>query len=150
MVQALDRVRGRAKRGERLKRVLHKSPVVGYQVFRYPAFTAAVVTACCSCLADRELYAGRAETRNRTRKDSCCMRLHKLIYIYLVVKVKTSNLCSVFCCVAVLALVCGLSRVHAAESELKDDAGKTIIKYVVETPEGMAAADTKDPANNSG
>jgi hypothetical protein len=66
-----------------------------------------------------------------------------------VVKVKTSNL-SVFCSVAVLALVCGSSRVHAAESELKDDAGKTIIKYVVETPEGMAPADTKDPAKQLG
>jgi hypothetical protein len=90
------------------------------------------------------------KTRNDARKDSGCTRLYKLIYIYLVVKVKTSNLCSVFCSVAVLALVCGLPRVQAAEIELKDAAGKTIIKYVVETPEGMAAADTKDPAKQLG
>lgn len=66
------------------------------------------------------------------------------------VKVKTSKPRYGFCSVAVLAWVGGLSCVHAAESELKDDAGKTIIKYVVETPEGMAAADTKDPAKQLG
>jgi hypothetical protein len=38
----------------------------------------------------------------------------------------------------------------AANSELKDDAGKTIIKYVVETPETMAPVGTKDPAKQLG
>ena len=30
----------------------------------------------------------------------------------------------------------------AQETELKDDTGKTIIRYVVESPEGLAAAGT--------
>src|SRR5229473_2639508 len=34
----------------------------------------------------------------------------------------------------------------AEESELKDEAGKTIIRYVVEAPEGIAPAATTDPA----
>jgi hypothetical protein len=41
--------------------------------------------------------------------------------------------------------------IHAAqESELKDDAGKTIIKYVVEAPSGIAAAGVTDPARQVG
>src|ERR1044071_1651989 len=38
----------------------------------------------------------------------------------------------------------------AAEMELKDDAGKTIIKYVVEPPAGIAPAGTTDPAKQVG
>ena len=39
---------------------------------------------------------------------------------------------------------------RAADSELKDDTGKTIIRYVVEPPAGMAAVGTKDPARQVG
>ncbi|HEY2013157.1 MAG TPA: hypothetical protein VGH38_06615, partial [Bryobacteraceae bacterium] len=63
---------------------------------------------------------------------------------------KHFNLRSRSCMVAILALLSGVSVVRAAESELKDDAGKTVIKYVVEAPEGVAAADTKDPAKQLG
>ena len=38
----------------------------------------------------------------------------------------------------------------AAEHELKDASGKTIIRYVVESPEGMAPAGTADPAKQVG
>ena len=38
----------------------------------------------------------------------------------------------------------------AADTELKDDAGKTIIRYVVEPPAGIAPAGTKDPAKQVG
>jgi hypothetical protein len=38
----------------------------------------------------------------------------------------------------------------AEETELKDEAGKTIIRYVVETPEGVAPAGTTDPARQVG
>jgi TPR repeat protein len=38
----------------------------------------------------------------------------------------------------------------AAESELKDEAGKTIAKYVIEVPPGLAAANTTDPARQVG
>src|SRR4051795_1024371 len=55
-----------------------------------------------------------------------------------------------FYSVAALALLCGAFGLRAADLELKDDAGKTIIKYEVETPEGMAAAGTKDPAKQLG
>jgi hypothetical protein len=67
-----------------------------------------------------------------------------------VVKVKTSNFRSASCSAALLALLCGVSGVRAAESELKDDAGKTVIKYVVETPDNIAAADTRDAAKQLG
>ncbi len=63
---------------------------------------------------------------------------------------KTSNLCSIPFSAAVLALLFGVSCLCAGESELKDESGKTIIKYVVETPVGMAPADTKDPAKQLG
>src|ERR1700682_6737006 len=52
--------------------------------------------------------------------------------------------------ICVLAVLCSGFSARAAVSELKDDAGKVVIKYVVETPEGMAAADTKDPAKQLG
>jgi hypothetical protein len=38
----------------------------------------------------------------------------------------------------------------AQEAELKDDAGKTIIRYVVEAPRGIAPAGTSDPAKQVG
>jgi hypothetical protein len=38
----------------------------------------------------------------------------------------------------------------AADTELKDDAGKTIIRYVVEAPAGLAPAGTTDPARQAG
>jgi predicted esterase len=38
----------------------------------------------------------------------------------------------------------------AQEAELKDDTGKTIIRYVVESPEGIAPAGTTDPAKQVG
>ena len=38
----------------------------------------------------------------------------------------------------------------APESELKDDSGKTIIKYVIEVPPGIAPAGTADPAQQVG
>jgi hypothetical protein len=52
-------------------------------------------------------------------------------------------------CIA--ALCCGtglLSR--AADRELKDEAGQTVIKYVVEAPEGVASAGVKYPAKQLG
>src|SRR5260370_13867180 len=52
--------------------------------------------------------------------------------------------------VCVLALLCSVFGAHAAVSELKDTAGKAVIKYVVETPDGMAAAGTKDRAKQAG
>ena len=44
---------------------------------------------------------------------------------------------------------CGISM-SAGELELKDDAGKVIIRYVVETPDEMAPASTKDPERQLG
>jgi hypothetical protein len=38
----------------------------------------------------------------------------------------------------------------AQESELKDESGKTIVKYVIEAPEGIAPAATSDPARQVG
>ena len=50
---------------------------------------------------------------------------------------------------AMLCFTAGLPSL-AAVSELKDDAGKTIIKYVVETPERMRCPSVKDPARQLG
>src|SRR5438094_316600 len=38
----------------------------------------------------------------------------------------------------------------AQETELKDESGKTIIKYVIEVPPGIAAAGVTDPAKQAG
>jgi hypothetical protein len=38
----------------------------------------------------------------------------------------------------------------AQETELKDETGKTILKYVIEVPPGIAAAGTVDPAKQAG
>lgn len=52
-------------------------------------------------------------------------------------------------CVAAGATMFSVS-LSAAEAELKDDAGKTIIKYVVEAPANLAPAGTSDPAKQVG
>src|SRR5712672_2144626 len=52
--------------------------------------------------------------------------------------------------ICVLAVLCSGFNSSAAVSELKDEAGKVVIKYVVETPDGMAAAGTNDPAKQLG
>src|SRR5215831_8770808 len=51
-----------------------------------------------------------------------------------------------------LLLVGGvLAPVHAAgETELKDASGATILKYVIEVPDGIAPAGTTDPAKQVG
>ncbi|MDQ2900475.1 MAG: hypothetical protein M3Y07_11855, partial [Acidobacteriota bacterium] len=51
-----------------------------------------------------------------------------------------------------LALVASIgATLHAAvETELKDDSGKTVIRYVVEAPDGIAPAGTTDPARQAG
>jgi predicted esterase len=49
------------------------------------------------------------------------------------------------------ALFAAAASLRATEpTELKDDAGKTIIKYVVELPDGIAPASTTDPAKQVG
>src|SRR6476620_7714302 len=59
---------------------------------------------------------------------------------------------SFLCVASVLAgtAVLGLPLRAAADSELKDESGKTIIHYVVEPPAGLAPAGTKDPAKQLG
>ena len=59
------------------------------------------------------------------------------------------SLCSVACVVAVTAFFSAPLRA-AADTELKDDTGKTIIRYVVEAPAGVAPAGTTDPARQVG
>src|SRR5215469_9628617 len=50
---------------------------------------------------------------------------------------------------AALVLLC-VCAAFGQEKELKDAAGNTIIRYVLETPRGMAPAGTKDPAKQVG
>jgi hypothetical protein len=45
---------------------------------------------------------------------------------------------------AFLTAVCSAPMKAATETELKDDAGKTIIRYVVEPAPNIAPAGTKD------
>ena len=53
------------------------------------------------------------------------------------------------CAVAMAALL--LKPLSAAqESELTDETGRTVIKYVVEAPPGAAAAGVTDPARQVG
>ena len=59
-----------------------------------------------------------------------------------------SSLPFLACFVAGVAL-CS-APLKAADTELKDDTGKTIIKYVVEPPANVAPAGTKDPARQVG
>jgi TPR repeat protein len=47
-------------------------------------------------------------------------------------------------------LLISVSLWAAAESELKDETGKTIVKYVIEVPDGIAPAGTADPAKQAG
>jgi TPR repeat protein len=49
---------------------------------------------------------------------------------------------------ALIAVVAPLGA--AQETELKDETGKTILKYVIEVPPGIAAAGTLDPAKQVG
>ena len=49
---------------------------------------------------------------------------------------------------ALMAVVAPLGA--AQETELKDETGKTILKYVIEVPPGIAAAGTMDPARQVG
>ena len=49
-----------------------------------------------------------------------------------------------------LGLACVVAGIAAADTELKDETGKTIIKYVVEAPAGLAPAGTTDPAKQVG
>jgi hypothetical protein len=49
-----------------------------------------------------------------------------------------------------VALLSAASLHGAPETELKDDAGKTIIRYVIEVPPGIAPAGTTDPARQVG
>ena len=50
-----------------------------------------------------------------------------------------------------LAAVLAVAPLRAAqETELKDESGKTILKYVIEVPPGIAAAGTTDPAKQVG
>ena len=49
-----------------------------------------------------------------------------------------------------LATFLALPLLGAQEQELKDADGKTIIRYVIEVPPGIAAAGTADPAKQVG
>jgi hypothetical protein len=51
---------------------------------------------------------------------------------------------------ALLALAASTTAFAAADTELKDADGKTIIKYVVEPPDHVAPSGTKDPARQLG
>ena len=51
---------------------------------------------------------------------------------------------------AFLTAVCSAPMKAATETELKDDAGKTIIRYVVEPPANIAPAGTNDPSRQVG
>ncbi len=53
-------------------------------------------------------------------------------------------------CVVAAAACFSAPLLAAAETELKDESGKTIIKYVVEAPAGLAPAGTTDPAKQVG
>jgi proline iminopeptidase len=59
-----------------------------------------------------------------------------------------------FFAIAILALLASPSlcsaEVEPTEVELKDNAGRTIVRYVVEAPAGVAAAGTQDPAKQVG
>lgn len=53
------------------------------------------------------------------------------------------------CLAGLFAALC-LPVFAAEEKELKDDSGKTIIRYIAELPESLAAAGTTDPAKQVG
>lgn len=52
--------------------------------------------------------------------------------------------------VMILGCAFGATTSAAQETELKDDAGKTIIRYAIEVPRGIAPAGTTDPARQVG
>lgn len=60
-----------------------------------------------------------------------------------------SSIVSVVCLVA-SGIVCSAPMKAATDSELKDAAGKTIIRYVVEPPANVAPVGTKDPGRQLG
>ena len=49
-----------------------------------------------------------------------------------------------------MLLVSSILSAAGVESELKDETGKTIVKYVIEVPPGVATANTTDPARQVG
>jgi hypothetical protein len=51
---------------------------------------------------------------------------------------------------AFAALAVPFCLYSAQETELKDDSGRTIIRYVIEVPPGIAPANTTDPARQVG
>jgi TPR repeat protein len=51
---------------------------------------------------------------------------------------------------ALAAFYLGVPLLAAQETELKDEAGKTIVKYIIEVPEGIAPAGITDPARQVG
>lgn len=53
-------------------------------------------------------------------------------------------------CLVLLAGVCIAPLGAAQETELKDETGKTILKYVIEVPPGIAPAGAADPAKQVG
>lgn len=53
-------------------------------------------------------------------------------------------------CATVILTALASPMLYSAEAELKDNAGKTIVRYVVEVPDGIAAAGTQDPAKQVG
>jgi hypothetical protein len=66
---------------------------------------------------------------------------------------KSTSLYRSFCrfvSIAAWAGYCTAPLGAANETELKDEAGKTIIKYVIEVPDGLAPAGAKDPAKQVG
>ncbi len=52
--------------------------------------------------------------------------------------------------IAILAALFSIPIFGAVETELKDKNGATVIRYVVEAPEGIAPANTTDPARQVG
>lgn len=64
--------------------------------------------------------------------------MHNINFVSLAARIAVSAALSVACLAG------------AAETELKDPSGKTIIRYVVEAPEGIAPADASDPAKQVG
>ncbi len=52
--------------------------------------------------------------------------------------------------IVLLVFLSSAGRLPAQETELKDDAGKTIVNYIVDAPEGLAPAGATDPAKQVG
>ena len=69
-----------------------------------------------------------------------------LRYIHIFMRLTPSRLAFMLSATAALSL----PLLAAEEAELKDSSGKTIIRYVVEAPKGIAPAGTTDPAKQLG